>query len=99
MIHKTIIRLHQIEVVLVIEGLHESTEELANTDGRRSLDLIEAEFHIPVLKVLLKVFLIKEHLPRGIMTKVESNPQSLILTYVHRFAVHFHELVVRKCLG
>ena len=50
----------------VIEGPHVSTEKPANTDGRRCLDLVETKLNISVLEFLLEVFVIKEHLPRGI---------------------------------
>ena len=59
---------------------HNYTEpSSAYTDGRRCLDLVETEFDIPVLGFLLEVFISKERFPRDIMTKVESNPQSLVL--------------------
>jgi len=81
--------------VLVIEGPHVRTDEPVNTDGRRCLDLIETAFNIPVLPFVFEVF-IKESLPRDIVIKVESNPQSPVRTYVHRFAVNFNGLADRK---
>ena len=60
--------------MIVIEGPYVPTEEPANVDCRRCLDLIETAFDIPCLEFLLEVFIVKDRLPKDIMTKVESNP-------------------------
>ena len=51
-IRETLIRLHEIVIMRVVEGFHVSTEEISDNGCIRRLDLIEIEVHIPILEFL-----------------------------------------------